>query len=98
MEGGEAVSSDIASVTISKLLAACAEYRDKLSKLEERNAVLEDQEKGREQFLGQSSERETRLRGLLSQLQKDKERVDYVEKHLGLSRDALDVAMEVSKP
>ena len=31
-------------------------------------------------------------------LRKDKERLDYVEKHLRLSRNALDTAMEVSKP
>ena len=34
------MSTDIASVTISKLLAACAEYRDKLDKMERENASL----------------------------------------------------------
>lgn len=90
------MSADIASVTISKLLAACAEYRDKLSKLEEENALFKEQEGEREKLLGSAAERETRLLARIGQLQKDKERVDYVGKRLGLSREALDTAMEVS--
>lgn len=90
------MSADIASVTISKLLSVCAEYRGKLSKLEDENALLKEQESEREKLLGSAAERETRLLARIGQLQKDKERVDYVEKRLGLSRDALDTAMEAS--
>jgi hypothetical protein len=91
------VSADIASVTISKLLAACAEYRDKLSKLEDENALLKEQEGEREKLLGSAAERETRLLARIGQLQTDKERVDYIEKRMGLSRKALDGFMEASK-
>lgn len=92
------MSADIAANTIEKLLAACADYRKELDRLEEQNAVLQEQDREREKLLGSAAERETRMLARIGQLQKDKERVDYVEKRLGLSRRSLDVAMEVAKP
>jgi hypothetical protein len=89
---------DLEAKTIAKLLAACADYRVKLDRLEEWNAVLQEQDREREKLLGSAAERETRMLARIGQLQKDKERVDYVEKRLGLSRSALDVAMEVANP
>lgn len=56
----------------------------------------ENEEQAR--LLAGVSERETRLLARIGELQKDKQRLDWVEKQYHLTRDAIDTSMEVVHP
>ena len=56
----------------------------------------ENEEQAR--LLAGVAERETRLLARIGELQKDKRRMDWVEKQYHLTRDAIDTSMEVVHP
>ncbi len=56
----------------------------------------ENEEQAR--LLAGVAERETRLLARIGELQKDKRRMDWVEKQYRLTRDAIDTSMEVVHP
>lgn len=95
------MSADIASVTIDKLRNEIARLKNRTNWVcqcggtdcegQRENAKL----RAHAERVGQANDR---LTVEIDALRKDKERLDYAEKHLRLSRDALDTAMGVSKP
>lgn len=95
------MSADIASVTIDKLRNEIARLKGQTNWVctcggtdcegRRENAKL----RAHAERVGQANDQ---LVVENNALRKDKERLDYAEKHLRLSRDALDTAMEVSKP
>jgi hypothetical protein len=59
---------------------------------------LRRENEGQARLLAGVAERETRLLARIGELQKDKRRMDWVEKQYRLTRDAIDTSMEVVHP